>query len=91
VIPNSASLQRTLLEVLIEHPDGLSSKDIDRLAAQKLGVSQQDLDLIRSGSRSEFAYRMAWERTHAKAKGLIAKTEKRNWKISELGKQERSS
>lgn len=91
LIPNSAMLQRALLDVLNQYPSGLSSKEIDRLTALELGLSQEDLDLIRVGTRSEFAYRMAWERTHAKAKGLILKVEKRNWMISEMGKQKRIS
>lgn len=91
MIPNSATLQQALIEVLIANPGGLSSKDIDNHVAAKLDVKKQDQDLIRSGTRTEFAYRMAWERTHAKAKGLISKGEKRNWKITELGKQKRSN
>jgi len=81
LIPNSAMLQQTLLKILSEHPSGLSSKDIDRLAAVKLNLTKEDLEVIRSGSRTEFAYRMAWERTHAKGKGLIEKGENRIWRI----------
>lgn len=81
MIPNSVVLQQTLLEVLAAYPLGLSSKEIDRLTAIKLNLSKEDLALMRSGTRSEFAYRMAWERTHAKAKGLISKSENRSWKI----------
>ena len=82
MIPNSATLQQALLQVLREYPLGLSSKEIDRLTAIKLNLAKEDLELIRSGSRTEFAYRMAWERTHAKAKGLITKGNSRNWIIS---------
>ena len=86
MLPNSAALSSALLEVLKEHQDGLNSKDIDRLAAQKLGISEDDLKVIRSGTRTEFAYRMAWERTHAKAKGYIKKNEFRLWLITDSGK-----
>lgn len=86
MLPNSAALTRALLEVLREHPNGLNSKAIDRLAAQKLGLSEYDLNVIRSGTRTEFAYRMAWERTHAKAKGYISKNEFRLWQITDSGK-----
>lgn len=91
MIPNSASLQEALLLVLRENPVGLSSKEIDRLVALKLGLTNQDLEVMRSGKRSEFAYRMAWERTHAKAKGLISKGPKRTWNISESGNQNRAN
>ena len=86
MLPNSAALSSALIEVLKEHQNGLNSKDIDRLAAQKLGLSEDDLKLIRSGTRTEFAYRMAWERTHAKAKGYIEKNEFRLWLITNSGK-----
>lgn len=86
MLPNSAALTSALIEVLKEHQDGLNSKDIDRLAAQKLGLSEDDLKVIRSGTRTEFAYRMAWERTHAKAKGYIEKNEFRLWLITDSGK-----
>jgi restriction endonuclease Mrr len=86
LLPNSAALTSALLEVLKQHQNGLNSKDIDRLAAQKLGLSEDDLKVIRSGTRTEFAYRMAWERTHAKAKGYIKKNEFRLWLITDSGK-----
>lgn len=86
MLPNSAALTGALIEVLKEHQDGLNSKDIDRLAAQKLGLSEDDLKVIRSGTRTEFAYRMAWERTHAKAKGYVKKNEFRLWLITDSGK-----
>ena len=86
MLPNSAALSSALIEVLKEHQNGLNSKDIDRLVAQKLGLSEDDLKLIRSGTRTEFAYRMAWERTHAKVKGYIEKNEFRLWLITNSGK-----
>ena len=86
MLPNSAALTSALLEVLRENPNGLNSKVIDRLAAQKLGLSEDDLNIVRSGTRTEFAYRMAWERTHAKAKGFISKNEFRLWLITDSGK-----
>lgn len=74
-----------LIEVLNDHPNGLSSKEIDKLVAIKLNLNETDLGLIRSGNRTEFAYRMAWERTHAKEKGQIRKLENRFWAITNSG------
>ena len=86
LIPNSTALRLALINVLKENPEGLSSKDIDKLTAKKLNLSETDLSEIRSGTRTEFAYRMAWERTHAKAKGHIQKIGNRFWIITESGK-----
>lgn len=85
MIPNSSLLRIVLLEVLKENPKGLSSKEIDRLTALKLNISSDDLAIIRSGKRSEFAYRMAWERSHAKTKGTIIKLGGGHWRISGPG------
>jgi len=81
LIPNSTKLREAIIEVLREHPRGLSSREIDRLAALKLNLNETDLRQIRTGNRTEFAYRMAWERTHAKAKGQIGKLENGLWAI----------
>jgi restriction endonuclease Mrr len=86
LIPNSTALRLALIDVLKENPEGLSSKDIDKFAAKKLNLAETDLCQIRSGTRTEFAYRMAWERTHAKAKGHIQKLPNRYWAITESGK-----
>lgn len=86
MLPNSTALTSALLEVLRECPNGISSKEIDRLAAIKLGLTDIELSVIRSGKRTEFAYRMAWERTHAKAKGYVTKNESRVWVITDSGK-----
>lgn len=83
MIPSSPSLNKALLEVLKANPVGLKSKEIDKLVAFKLKISDEDLKVIRIGTRSEFAYRMAWERTHAKAKGHISKLPNGFWQIIE--------
>lgn len=84
MIPSSALLNKALLEVLKANPTGLKSKDIDNLVAINLKISDDDLKFIRSGTRTEFAYRMAWERTHAKAKGKITKLPHGYWQIVQM-------
>lgn len=81
MIPNSVSLRKALLEVLEANPVGLKSREIDDLVAIRLKLTVEDLQQIRSGTRTEFAYRMAWERTHAKAKGNILKLPNGYWRI----------
>lgn len=84
MIPNSALLNSALLEVLKANPTGLKSKEIDNLVAISLKISDDDLKIIRNGTRTEFAYRMAWERTHAKAKGKILKLPYGYWQIIDV-------
>lgn len=80
-LPSTTELRDALLKVLAGYSDGLTTPEIDRAVAIELNLSADQLAVIRSGSRTEFAYRLAWERTHAKAKGLIIRTSSRTWKI----------
>lgn len=84
-LPPASELQATMLEVLRKTPDGLTTKDLDDAVAVKLGLSKEMLSVIRTGNRTEFAYRLAWERTHAKNKGFIQRTGHGTWRISEVG------
>ena len=80
-LPPASELREALLHVLANFPDGTSSSVIDAAVAEKLNLSSAQLSVIRTGARTEFAYRLAWERTHAKNKGLIEKLGSRNWKL----------
>ena len=81
-LPSTALLRDGLLKILAESPNGLTTKEIDKAVTEHLKLTPEQLSVIRSGSRTEFSYRLAWERTHAKAKGLIVKTPNRTWKIA---------
>ncbi len=80
-LPGAPDLRNALLLVLEDFPDGASSQVLDKAVAQKLSLTLEQLSVIRTGSRTEFAYRLAWERTHAKNKGLIEKLGNRNWRL----------
>lgn len=80
-LPSTSELRDALLKVLAGSPGGLSTSEIDKAVAQELNLTESQLGIIHSGNRTEFAYRLAWERTHAKAKGLIVRTLTRTWKI----------
>jgi len=81
MIPNSETLGNALIEVLRANPAGLKSKQIDNIVANNLKITDEDLKIIRTGNRSEFSYRMAWERTHAKSKGKISRLPDGVWRI----------
>jgi hypothetical protein len=69
------------LEILRDYPGGLNNRDIDALVASKLNLTDEDLKKIRTGNRTEFSYRMSWERTHAKSKGEIIRVGASVWKL----------
>jgi hypothetical protein len=81
MIPDSRTLRITLLEILRDYPGGLNNRDIDALVASKLNLTDEDLKKIRTGNRTEFSYRMSWERTHAKSKGEIIRVGASVWKL----------
>lgn len=81
MIPDSRTLRITLLEILQDYPGGLNNRDIDALVAYKLNLTDDDLKKIRAGNRTEFSYRMSWERTHAKSKGEIIRVGAGVWKL----------
>ena len=81
-LPTASELRDALLQVLLNFPDGASSKELDGAVAEKLNLTAEQLSVIRTGSRTEIAYRLAWERTHAKNKGLIEKLVNRKWRLA---------
>ena len=80
-MPTTKELKDALLAVLRENPEGLTTSEIDAQVVKKLQLSTQQLSVVRSGNRTEVSYRLAWERTHAKKKGLIEKLGARTWRI----------
>jgi hypothetical protein len=83
--PSDQSLQKAVIEVLVDNPLGLSSKEIDEEVARKLSMDPSLLTILHSGSRTEFAYRLAWARTKAKKKNLIRRDEStKKWIVAEV-------
>ena len=85
-LPKSAELGYSLLEVLREAPNGLTTKQIDEAVAIRIGLTSEQSEVIHSGSRTEFAYRLAWERTRAKKRGQIEQAPGRLWRLVNVQK-----
>jgi len=47
-----------------------------------MGLTHEVVNKIHSGSRTELEYKLAWARTLAKQKGLIANPGRMTWKIT---------
>jgi len=85
--PSDKLLQKALIEVLVENPSGLGSKEIDVEVARKLTIDPSLLAIVHSGTRTEFAYRLAWARTKAKKRKLIRLDESsKKWSAAEVEK-----
>lgn len=80
-LPTSRELNDALLAVLAKAPNGMTTAEMDLAVANLLGLSQEQRTHLRSGSRTELSYRLAWERTHAKKAGKISRVGTRTWKL----------
>lgn len=86
-LPVSGDLLFALLQVLDASSTPLKLVDIESRVARTLGVTEEQLKIMRSEHRSEFSYRLAWERTHAKNKGFAARSSHATWEITDLGRK----
>lgn len=78
-LPTPADLVPFVLEALSELGGKAHFKEIERTVAKNLALSPDVLMIIRSGKRSEFAYRLSWARTSAKTQKLIRNEGKGIW------------
>ncbi len=81
-LPKNIELLDSIIRVLDASKSPMSSADIDMAVAEELEMLQSQLEIMRTPSRSEYKYRMAWARTKLKSQGLILKLENGSWEIS---------
>jgi hypothetical protein len=80
-LPSPTDLAPVVVAAL-EHLGGSAHfKEIERVVATKLNLTAEDISKIRSGTRTEFAYRLSWARTKCKAEGLITNSGQGIWKL----------
>lgn len=85
--PTSSELTLHLLNVLVSLGGEANSSNIDKSVISKLNLDKELLEKMRTPTRSEISYRLAWIRTKAKQSELIEKTSARGWRITPKGKE----
>lgn len=86
VWPTSKELTDALLNVL-ERLGGTGSVEVlDFEISKVLKLTETQIQIIHSGKRTEFQYRLAWIRTKAKQNGLVQKESNRVWSLTEKGR-----
>jgi restriction system protein len=88
-LPPSSGLEAPLLKALRESGAPMTTDAIDAFVARELELPDELLTALRvpgRGSRTEFAYRMAWARTRLKGKGLVERSGPRTWKLSTVAR-----
>ena len=78
-LPSVKELIPAIVEVINRNGGRSHFKEIEKGVAELLQILPVDLETIRSGKRTEFAYRLSWARTAASAAGLIKKEERGYW------------
>lgn len=69
--PATSVLVPLIIESIKTNGGSAHFKIIEDYVAKKLEISEDLRTRIRSGGRTEFAYRLSWARTQAKSDGLI--------------------
>jgi restriction system protein len=86
VWPSSKELTEALLRVLVRLGGAVNVTELDREVIREVTLSPSQLEIKRSGNRSEIQYRLAWVRTKAKQNGLVTREANRVWKLTEKGR-----
>ena len=79
--PTSEVLETSLLKGLKDAQGEATTDFLDKFVIEDLKLSDELVNAIRAGRRTELQYRMAWVRTRAKTKGLIERSATKTWKL----------
>ena len=80
-LPSPASLVPAVITALNQLGGKAHFNEIEKLVAKNLSIDPTLLALVRTGKRTEFAYRMSWARTAAKKQGIIRNEGKGIWSV----------
>jgi len=81
-MPTSAELESAVVKALESKGGSSTNAEIYQWVIINLKISQAQLDVMRSGNRSEIEYRLAWARTRASKKGLIHRNGPSSWSLT---------
>ena len=79
--PTSAQLLAAVVSAVKAAGGKASNQQIQEIVIKDLRLTPDQVTAIHSGNRTELEYRLAWARTNAKKKGLIASAGPRTWVI----------
>jgi restriction system protein len=80
-MPSSDELQRSVIKSIEAHGGKATNAQILRWTIENLKLNQSQLEVMRSGNRTEVEYRLAWARTRASKKGLIHRNGPSTWSL----------
>lgn len=65
-------------------------KEIEEKVAEIMELSSEDVIEVHKGNRTKLGYRLAWSRNYLKRYGLLTKTGRAYWRLTEEGKNTNS-
>jgi restriction system protein len=86
-IPPAYTMIWSVVQALRELGGSGRIAEINDKVSQIRGFSDQQQEIVGSGSRPEIAYRLAWARTHAKNLGLLANPSRGVWALTKDGQE----
>ena len=81
-MPTSAELESAVLKALESKGGNSTNTEIYQWVIVNLKIPKDQLEVMRSGNRSEIEYRLAWARTRASKKGLIHRNGPSSWALT---------
>lgn len=80
-MPSAAELQESVIKSLEAHGGEATNAQILLWTIENLKLSKPQLEVMRSGNRSEIEYRLAWARTRASKQGRIHRSRSSTWAL----------
>src|ERR1700760_43102 len=65
-------------------------KEINEKVAEIMDLSSEDVLTVHRGNRTQLGYRLAWSRNYLKRFGLLTKTGRAYWRLTDEGKNTKS-
>src|SRR5688572_24344316 len=79
-------LLRKLVELIMEHPEGLAPSEALSLLARRAELSPYELEVSASG-RARYVKRLHFATTNLRLAGWLAKQDRSKWVVTEAGKR----
>lgn len=80
-MPSTIELQESVIRSLEAHGGKATNAQILLWTIESLKLTQLQLEVMRSGNRSEVEYRLAWARTRARKQGHIHRIGPSTWAL----------
>lgn len=85
-LPNETELVDALLKSMHRIGRMASIEEQESEVIRLLGISADDSSIIHEGSRTKLNYRLAWSRTYLKSIGLLRRSDRGVWELTDRGR-----